>query len=66
VATQPHIQCVLGAPFPSGTADGREVNHSPPFTSEVKNAWSYTYTPPYFLAWYLIKYMMRFLGMVPR
>jgi len=24
----------------------REVDHSPPSSSEVKNAWSYTSTPP--------------------
>jgi hypothetical protein len=25
---------------------GREVYHSPPSSAEVKNAWSYTFTPP--------------------
>jgi hypothetical protein len=25
---------------------GREANHSPPSSAEVKNAWSYTSTPP--------------------
>jgi hypothetical protein len=24
----------------------READHSPPFSAEVKNAWSYTSTPP--------------------
>jgi hypothetical protein len=24
---------------------GREADHSPPSSAEVKNAWSYTYTP---------------------
>jgi len=43
--------------FPVGTVDSysrgkvvclaREVNHSAPPISEVKNAWSYTSTPPY-------------------
>jgi hypothetical protein len=26
---------------------GREVDHSPPTTAEVKNKWIYTSTPPY-------------------
>jgi len=25
---------------------GREADHSPPSSAEVKNAWSYTSTPP--------------------
>jgi hypothetical protein len=36
------------------------VQYSPPFSAEVKNAWSYTSTPPYaFIAWCLIKYRIR-------
>jgi hypothetical protein len=32
---------------------GDEADHSP---SEVKNAWSYTFTPPHtFTEWFLIK-----------
>jgi hypothetical protein len=42
------------ASYPMGTRDsflglkgsGREADHSPPFSVEVKNAWSYTSTPP--------------------
>jgi len=35
----------------------REAGHLPPSSAEVKNAWSYTFTPPYaFIAWYLIKH----------
>jgi hypothetical protein len=31
---------------------GREADHSPPFSAEVKNAWSYTSTPQYaFMEW---------------
>jgi hypothetical protein len=31
---------------------GREADHSPPTSAEVKNAWSYTSTPQYtFMAW---------------
>jgi len=33
-----------------------KISHSHPFTFEVKNAWSYTSTPPQFsIAWSLIK-----------
>jgi hypothetical protein len=39
--TQPPIQWVLGALSP-----GREADHSPPYNAKVKNAWSYTSTPP--------------------
>jgi hypothetical protein len=54
--TQPPIQWVSEA-LTSGVKQlGREVDHSPPYTAEVKTAWSYTSTPPYiFMAWYLIK-----------
>jgi hypothetical protein len=35
---------------------GREADHSPPSSVEVKNVWSYTYTSPYvFMAWCLVK-----------
>jgi len=31
---------------------GREADHSPPFSTEVKNAWSYTSAPQYaFVVW---------------
>jgi hypothetical protein len=33
----------------------READHSSPFNAEVKNAWSYTSTPPYDMAWCLVK-----------
>jgi hypothetical protein len=32
--------------FPWGKAAGREADHSPPSSAEVKNVWSYTSTPP--------------------
>jgi hypothetical protein len=36
---------------------GREADHSPPSSAEVKNAWVYTTTPPYFFkAWCLVKH----------
>jgi hypothetical protein len=35
---------------------GREADHSPPSSSEVKNAWGYTCIPQYaFMAWCLVK-----------
>jgi hypothetical protein len=38
---------------------GREADHSPPSSAEVKNAWSYTSTPQYaFMAWCLFKHRM--------
>jgi len=36
---------------------GRKADHSPPSSSEAKNMWSYTSTPPYFLmAWCLVEH----------
>jgi hypothetical protein len=35
----------------------READHSPPFSAEVKNAWSYISSPPYvFMALFLVKH----------
>jgi hypothetical protein len=35
---------------------GREADHSPPASAEVKNTWIYTATPPYaFMAYCLIR-----------
>jgi hypothetical protein len=43
-------------PFVQISLPEREVNHSPVSNVEVKNIWSYTYTPPYvFMARYFIK-----------
>jgi len=54
--TQPPIQWVRGALFLGVKRPGREADHSPPSSAEVKNAWSYTSTPQYvFMAWYLVK-----------
>jgi len=42
--------------FPRDKRRGREADHSPPSSAEVKNAWSYTPTPQYaFMAWFLFK-----------
>jgi hypothetical protein len=44
--TQPPIQWVTGAPSLGIKLPGREADHSPPSSAEVKNAWSYTFTRP--------------------
>jgi hypothetical protein len=43
--TQPHIQWVLGALNPRVKRPGREAGHLAS-NAEVKNAWSYTSSPP--------------------
>jgi hypothetical protein len=53
--TQPPIQWVPGALSLGVKRLGREADHSPPSSAEVKNAWSCTPTPQYvFMAWRLI------------
>jgi hypothetical protein len=45
-----------GGSLPGLKRPGCETVYSQPSSTEVKNAWSYTSTPPYvFLAWYLFK-----------
>jgi hypothetical protein len=44
--TQPPIQWVPGVLSLRVKRPGREAYHSPPSSGEVKNAWSYTSTPP--------------------
>jgi hypothetical protein len=59
--TQPPIQRVPGAPSLGVKRPGREADHSPPSSAEVKNAWSYTCTPQYvFMAWCLVKHRDNF------
>jgi hypothetical protein len=41
-STQPHIQWEPGALSP-----GREADHSPPTSAEIKKSWAYTSTPLY-------------------
>jgi hypothetical protein len=57
------------ASYPMGTRNfslgvkqpGREANHSPPSSVEVKNSWSYTSTPQcVFMAWCLVKHRDNF------
>jgi hypothetical protein len=44
--TQPPIQWVPGVLSLMVKRPGREADHSPPPSSKVKKAWSYTSTPP--------------------
>jgi hypothetical protein len=44
--TRTPIECVPGALSPGLKWLGHEDDHSPPSSPEVKNAWSYTSTPP--------------------
>jgi hypothetical protein len=46
-STQPPIQWVPGVLSPGVKQPGREANHSPPASAEVKKMWIYTSTPPY-------------------
>jgi hypothetical protein len=53
---QPPIQWVSGALSLGVKRPGREADHSPPSSAEVKNAWSYTSTTQYaFMAWCSVK-----------
>jgi hypothetical protein len=50
--TQPPIKWVPGALSLGLKRQGREADHSPPSSAEVKNAWSYISTLQYvFMAW---------------
>jgi len=40
---------VITTSYPRGT--GREADHAPPSSAEVKNAWTYTSTPPSKFSW---------------
>jgi hypothetical protein len=46
-ATQPSIKWVPGALSPGVKRAGREADHSPPTSAEVKKTWIYTSGPPY-------------------
>jgi hypothetical protein len=49
--TQPPIQWVPGALSLGVKRQGREADHSPPFSAEVNNARSYISTPPIPPSW---------------
>jgi hypothetical protein len=44
--TQPPIQGLTGALSLGVKRPGLQVDHSPPSSAEIKNAWSYTSTHP--------------------
>jgi hypothetical protein len=46
-STQPPLQWVPGDLSPEVKRPGREVDHSPPNSAEVKKMWIYTSAPPY-------------------
>jgi hypothetical protein len=46
-STQPSIQWVPGVLSPGVKWPGREADHSPPASAEVKKMWIYTSTAPY-------------------
>jgi hypothetical protein len=59
--TKTSVQWVPGALTPGLKRPGHEDDHSPPSSAEVKNAWSYTSSPPYvFMAWRLVKHRDNF------
>jgi hypothetical protein len=59
--TRPPIQWVPGTLALGVKRPGREADDSPPSSAEVKNAWSYTFTPQYvFMAWCLVKHRDNF------
>jgi hypothetical protein len=50
------VQWVPGTLSLAVTRPGREADYSPPFSTEVKNAWSYNSIPQYaFMAWCSVK-----------
>jgi hypothetical protein len=59
--TQPPIQWLLRTLSLWVKRPGREADHSPPSSVEVKNAWSYTSAPQYvFMALCLVKHRDNF------
>jgi len=45
-STQHHVQCITGPLSLGGKWPVCEADHSLPPSTDVKNAWSYTSTPP--------------------
>jgi hypothetical protein len=61
----PPVEWALGTISLGLRRPGREVNHSPPCSTEVKKIWIYISTPPYvFMTWCLISYAQRQLYVV--
>jgi hypothetical protein len=46
-STQPPIQWIKGSLSPGLKGPGREADHSPPASAEVKKIWIYISNPPY-------------------
>jgi hypothetical protein len=64
--TQPPNSWVPGVLSLGVKRPDREADHSPPSSTDVKNAWSYTSTPQYvFMAWYLVKHRVNFTLPLP-
>jgi hypothetical protein len=53
-STQPPIQWVPGSLSPGVKRPGREADHSPPASAEVKKMWICISTPPYAFMMYCI------------
>jgi len=48
-------ETVTQGSFPRVKWPGHKINHSPEITTEVKNAWSFTFTHSYiFMSWWLL------------
>jgi hypothetical protein len=64
--TQPPTQWVLKAVSLGIKRPAREVDHLPPSSAEVTNAWNYTSTPQYaFMAWCFLKQRDNFTLSIP-
>jgi hypothetical protein len=51
------MQCVPAALFPAVKRPGREADHLPPPSAEVKNSWNLPPLPQYAsMAWYFVKH----------
>jgi hypothetical protein len=60
--TQPPVQWVSGVLSKEVKQPGREADHSPTSSAEVKNAWSCTSTSQYvFMSWCLVKHRDSFI-----
>jgi hypothetical protein len=61
-STQSPIYSVLLALYTSRIKQSaREAYQSPPSSAKVKNVWSYTSTPYFFMAWCLMKHRNNFI-----
>jgi hypothetical protein len=59
---EPPIQWIPRVLSPGVKRPGREADHSPPSSAEVKKTWRYTSTPQYaFMAWCLVKHRDNFI-----